>query len=83
MHYVYILKSKTRPEQTYVGYSGNLKARLKKHNEGGCPHTSKFKPCTLLWYCAFSDNHAAIAFENYLKSHSGKAFANKRLIATP
>jgi putative endonuclease len=81
MYYTYILRSTQYPSQTYVGYSSDLKSRLKKHNEGGCPHTTKYKPWNLEWYCAFPDKHQAIAFETYLKSHSGKAFANKRLLA--
>ncbi|MEN8254774.1 MAG: GIY-YIG nuclease family protein, partial [Verrucomicrobiota bacterium] len=32
---------------------------------------------------AFADKHQALAFETYLKSHSGKAFASKRLISLP
>lgn len=83
MFYVYILQSCEFPEQNYVGYSSDLKARLKKHNEGGCPHTSKYKPWELAWYCAFPEKHKALAFEAYLKSHSGKAFASKRLLSSP
>jgi predicted GIY-YIG superfamily endonuclease len=79
-YYVYILKSCRAPDQTYIGYTSDLDARLKTHNEGGCPHTSKFKPWELGWYCVFPEKFAALAFEKYLKSHSGKAFANKRLI---
>lgn len=80
MYYVYILRSQIRNEQTYIGFTSDLKARIAKHNEGGCPHTSKFSPWKVIWYCAFPDKHEAIRFETYLKSHSGKAFASKRLI---
>jgi len=83
MHYTYILRSQRFPEQSYIGYSADLKARLNKHNEGCCPHTAKYRPWTLEWYCAFRDKHQALEFETYLKSHSGKAFANKRLLASP
>jgi hypothetical protein len=37
------------------------------------------KPWRLVTYIAFSDEKKAVAFEKYLKSHSGRAFANKRL----
>ena len=80
MHYVYIIRSIAFPEKTYVGFSSNLKSRLQKHNDGGSPHTAKFKPWELVWYCAFPDKYKALEFEKYLKSHSGKAFANKRLV---
>lgn len=68
MFYVYILESQIAPRQTYIGFSTNLKARLKTHNAGGCPHTAKFKPWKLAWYCAFPEKTQALAFEKYLKS---------------
>ncbi len=80
MYYVYIIKSAPFPRQMYVGCSSDLKARLAKHNEGGCPHTSKYRPWNLLFYAGFPDKYKALAFESYLRSHSGKAFASKRLV---
>jgi len=80
MFYVYILRSEIAQEQTYVGFTEDLKARLAKHNEGGSPHTAKYKPWRVIFYSAFHDKEKALDFEKYLKSHSGKAFANKRLI---
>ena len=79
MHYVYLLRSQTRPEMTYIGLTAELRLRLAKHNEGGCPHTAKFRPWTLVTYLAFSSRPQAAAFEAYLKSGSGRAFAAKRL----
>ncbi|MBT3193645.1 MAG: GIY-YIG nuclease family protein [Verrucomicrobia bacterium] len=38
MYYAYILRSTKHPSQTYVGYSSDLKTRLKKHNEGDAEH---------------------------------------------
>jgi predicted GIY-YIG superfamily endonuclease len=55
--------------------------RLSVHNQGGCKHTVQYKPWKLEWYCAFNDKLKAIHFEKYLKSSSGKAFSNKRLIS--
>jgi hypothetical protein len=34
----------------------------------------------VVWYCGFPEKMKALAFECYLKSHSGKAFAAKRLL---
>jgi hypothetical protein len=39
-HYVYLLQSSSHPDQRYVGLTGDLKARLNKHNDGEVPHTS-------------------------------------------
>lgn len=79
MHYVYMLKSLAEPAQTYVGYTADLKIRLRAHNAGSSAHTSKYRPWKLVAYHAFADKYQALAFECYLKSHSGKAFARKRL----
>ncbi|MGZ5918159.1 MAG: GIY-YIG nuclease family protein [Methyloceanibacter sp.] len=63
----------------YVGITSDLRARLVKHNAGEVPHTSKYRPWRLKTYVAFSDEARAIAFEKYLKSGSGRAFAKRRL----
>ena len=79
MNYVYILRSLETPDRHYVGVTADLRARLKKHNAGQVPHTSKFAPWGLKTYVAFSDEGQAFAFEKYQKSASGRAFAKKRL----
>ena len=79
MFYVYLLRSIPNPKQTYIGFTEDLKTRLQAHNHGQSPHTSKYKPWNLITYLSFDDKARALSFEKYLKSHSGKAFANKRL----
>ena len=79
MKYVYLLRSIDRPDETYVGMTNDLRARLAAHNEGRARHTTKYKPWTLVTYIAFSDQAKAVEFERYLKTESGRAFANKRL----
>ena len=79
MYYVYMLRSIENPEQTYIGFTQDLKKRFAAHNHGHSPHTSKYKPWELITYTAFKERRKAISFEKYLKSHSGIAFANKRL----
>jgi len=79
MYYVYMLRSLPCPNQTYIGFSKDLKSRLQAHNNGQSPHTSKYKPWELINYTAFKEKTRALEFEEYLKSHSGKAFAKKRL----
>ena len=76
MKYVYILES-LDSEHFYVGITDDLRARLAKHNAGEVPHTSKYGPWRLRTYVAFSDAALAVAFERYLKSGSGRAFAKK------
>ncbi|OGU75846.1 MAG: excinuclease ABC subunit C [Ignavibacteria bacterium RBG_16_34_14] len=76
-YYVYILQSINFPGNHYIGYTTDLKKRLLKHNEGGSNYTSKFKPWKLKTAISFEDRDKALAFEKYLKSHSGRAFASK------
>jgi predicted GIY-YIG superfamily endonuclease len=79
VQYVYLLQSIPFPEKRYVGLTSNLKNRLNAHNRGQSLHTAKFKPWKLVTYVAFSNESKAVEFEEYLKSGSGRAFANKRL----
>jgi putative endonuclease len=77
MQYTYILKSITDPTKTYIGCTSDLKTRLKSHNSGSSSHTAKYRPWKIEVYLAFSSNKKALAFEKYLKSGSGRAFAKK------
>ncbi|WP_373283824.1 GIY-YIG nuclease family protein [Elstera cyanobacteriorum] len=64
--------------QRYVGLTADLRRRLHKRNAGKSSHTSKYLPWQLVTYIAFADQVKAEAFERYLKSGSGHAFAAKR-----
>ena len=79
MKYVYLIRSICHPDQRYTGLTDDLRNRLAKHNEGGSPHTSKYKPWKLVAFIGFENDDKAAAFEQYLKSGSGRAFANKHL----
>ena len=82
MHYIYIIQSVKFPKKLYTGFSEDVENRIKYHNSGKSPHTSKFKPWKLVYYCAFEDKKKALDFEAYLKTASGIAFRNKRFIKT-
>jgi predicted GIY-YIG superfamily endonuclease len=79
VYYVYLIESLAAPDERYVGMTTDLKQRLGEHNAGISSHTSKFKPWKLTTYVAFTHRAKAEAFERYLKSGSGHAFANKHL----
>ena len=79
MFYAYLLRSVASKKQTYVGYTDNLKLRLKEHNQGESRHTSRFAPWSLELYAAFDVQERAEKFEKYLKTGSGRAFAKKHL----
>jgi len=77
--YVYLLQSISSPKQRYIGITDDLGKRLQNHNSGGSPHTAKFRPWKIAVAIHFKDKRKAAAFEQYLKSGSGRAFANRRL----
>ena len=79
MQYVYILRSLSDPDRYYVGTTSDLRARLAKHNAGEVSHTSKYRPWRIKTYLGLDDVEQALAFERYLKTASGRAFAKKRL----
>ena len=79
MKYVYLFESVVDPGQIYIGLTDDLRSRLAAHNSGQSIHTRKFKPWRIVSYFAFSDENKAVAFERYLKTASGRAFARKRL----
>ena len=75
--YVYMLQSLADGERYYVGLTQNLHIRLDQHNAGVVPHTSKFRPWRIETAVAFRSKEKAVAFEHYLKSHSGRAFSTR------
>ena len=83
MKYVYLLQSLSHPDERYIGLTDDLHQRLAVHNRGGSPHTSKHKPWKIVTAIWFDDDQRATEFERYLKSGSGRAFANKRLWPKP
>jgi putative endonuclease len=78
MNYVYILKCSDGTY--YTGCTNNLEDRLERHNKGQIHYTHFRLPIDLISYVAFTSKYKAFEFEKYLKSGSGMAFRNKRLI---
>lgn len=75
--YVYRLKSLSCPTKCYTGLTDNLSIRLTAHNAGECSHTSKFRPWQIETAVSFRSREKAHAFERYLKTGSGRAFAKR------
>ena len=74
---VYILRSVNDPSRPYVGLTHDAPARLADHNGGRCPHTARYRPWQLHVTIELPDEQRALAFERYLKSGSGRAFAKR------
>lgn len=64
----------------YTGYTSDLEERLLRHNKGQIHFTKDKLPVELVTYITFNDKHRAYDFEKYLKTGSGIAFRNKKLI---
>jgi putative endonuclease len=77
--FVYILRSNVDPGRYYTGLTGNPYLRLREHTAGKCPHTSNGRPWMLDVALEFADEQRALAFERYLESGSGCAFAKRHL----
>jgi hypothetical protein len=55
----------------------DLNKRLAEHNLGTVTSTKAFSPWQIEVAIAFRDRSKAAAFEQYLKSHSGRIFAKR------
>ncbi len=66
--------------KSYIGCTGNLKERINRHSKGQVEYTKSRLPISLITYTAFTDKYLAFSFEKYLKSGSGRAFMQKRLL---
>ena len=78
--YVYIIRSVSSPEQIYFGITDDWHRRLNEHNSGNSKHTSKWMPWEFVVVLRFGDEAKARAFENYLKTGSGNAFAKRHFL---
>ena len=81
MQHVYILQSLKSPDRHYVGCTNDVDERLRRHNSGFLEsqsrHSSKNEPWRVVIQIGFEDEKKAFAFEKYLKSGSGRAFAKR------
>ena len=78
-HYVYILWDATTHTHFYVGHTSDLAVRLKTHNAGHVPHTSKYVPREIHSAIAVQTEEQASELEKYFKSHSGREWFIKHL----
>jgi putative endonuclease len=72
MYFVYTLFSK-KDHKLYVGYTNNLKRRIKEHQSGKVEATIHRLPIVLIYYESYlrwSDAHRR---EKYLKGGNGRA----------
>ena len=80
MFYVYILKS-LKDESNYIGYTNDLKRRVKEHNEGQVKSTRHKVPFKLVYYEAYLYSREAKIRERNLKKFAGAYNALKRRVS--
>lgn len=77
-YYVYILLS-LKDGKWYTGYTGDLKKRIKEHNNGQNYSTKHRRPFKLIYFEGCINEKDAKAREKYLKSGMGKRYLRNRL----
>lgn len=79
MYYVYFLKD-PGSEWIYIGYTSDLKRRLKEHEEGKTQTTRKFSSIELVYYEAYRSSEDAKDREKKLKQYGNSLGILKKRI---
>ena len=69
MYYVYMLKSKSVKPLTYVGYTSDLRKRIKLHNSGKGAKFTRGRKWTLIYKEKYKSKKEAISREYYIKKN--------------
>jgi len=77
-YYVYILQSE-RDTNFYVGYTDDLRQRLRSHNDGKVQSTKHRRPFKLIYFEGCINQQDATRREKYLKTAWGKRYIKLRL----
>ena len=67
MYHVYILESIEKKDKLYIGYTTNVKQRLKSHNEGRSTYTARYRPWSMVYVESFASRLDAQKREKRLK----------------
>ncbi len=67
--YVYMLKSSGKKSQTYVGYTKDLKKRIKLHNSGKGAKFTRGRKWRLIYKEKIASKSRAISREYYIKKN--------------
>ena len=78
MFYVYVLQSET-DAGWYIGFSTDLRRRLKEHQAGKSFATSYRGPWRLIYYEAYLEEADALGREKFLRSGGGRRFLKNQL----
>lgn len=79
MYYVYVLYSQ-KSKRLYIGYTDDLRRRLKEHNSGhGGVYSRKNAPFMLVYYEAFLAKKDALKQEKFYKSGYGREVLKNKI----
>lgn len=80
MFYVYLLEHQI-DKSWYIGYTENLKRRLREHKSGTGSRTTSFKNGNykLIYYKSYLNKQDALGREKFLKSGSGRKYLKKTI----
>ena len=70
MYYVYIIENVENTKEHYVGYTSNLKKRIKEHNSEDNKGYTRGRKWRLVYYEAYLDKSIAYKRDQRIKRHS-------------
>ena len=77
MYYVYALKLSN--DDLYIGYTDDLRKRVKQHQSGKSKFTKPHRPVVLVYYEAYLSKKDATQQEYYLKTGQQRELLKKRI----
>jgi putative endonuclease len=77
IYYVYVIKN--RAGKWYTGSTGDLRKRLREHEQGKSTWTKEKGPWEIIYYEACFNEQDARSREIYLKTGMGKRYLKNRL----
>lgn len=77
-YYVYLLQSE-KNQELYIGYTIDLKKRLREHNQGLNFSTKPYRPWQIIHFEAYRDEKDAKRREKYLKTNQGSRLLKRML----
>ena len=77
-YYTYVLRS-LNDNDLYVGWTTNLRGRLKKHNSGKVKATKYRQPLKLIYFEGCTTKEKAVLREKSLKTGFGRRYLKNRI----
>jgi len=79
MFFVYILRS-LKNGKLYIGYTSDVKARLRRHNNGQETFTKRWLPWELIYHESYLNKTEALKRERYLKNLKNPKYVLEKIV---